>query len=177
MNRRNTGKQRETALFTRRFSRTEAHASTSLTKLFTIMDIAIMNYATAEITTVTGCPDEWENEQIEEYLFKKLNLNESEIHYMCAKNLTNKTEKYRSLEVWPLLKQFQKLKVKHPDALLLFRSGDFYEAYMEDAVTAANLLGITLTRYSKQVDGEGKPMKQAGQRVAICDYTDILPKR
>lgn len=149
-----------------------------------------MNYSTAEITTITGCPDKWENEQIEEYLFKKLNLNESEIHYMCAKNLTNKTEKYRSLEVWPLLKQFQKLKVKHPDALLLFRSGDFYEAYMEDAVTVANLLGITLTRYSKQMDGEGKPLKQAGfpyhaldtylpkliragQRVAICDYTDL----
>ena len=55
------------------------------------MDIAIMNYATAEITTITGCPDEWENEQIEEYLFKKLKLKESEIHYMCAKSVTNKT--------------------------------------------------------------------------------------
>ena len=158
------------------------------------MDIAIMNYSTAEITTITGCPDEWENEQIKEYLFKKLNLKESEIHYMCAKSVTNKTEKYRPLEVWPLLEQFQELKVKHPDALLLFRSGDFYEAYMEDAVTAANLLGITLTRYSKQMDGEGKPLKlagfpyhaldtylpkliRAGQRVVICDYTDILPAR
>ena len=65
---------------------------------------------------------------------------------------------------------------------------------MEDAVKTADILGITLTRYSKQVDGEGKPMKQAGfpyhaldtylpkliragQRVAICDYTDILPER
>lgn len=158
------------------------------------MDIAIMNYSTTEITTVTGCPDEWENEQIEEYLFKKLNLKESEIHYMCAKSVTHKTEKYRPLEVWPLLEQFQELKVNHPDALLLFRSGDFYEAYMEDAVTAANLLGITLTRYSKQMDGEGKPLKlagfpyhaldtylpkliRAGQRVVICDHTDILPAR
>lgn len=70
-----------------------------------------MNYSTAEITTITGCPDEWENEQIEEYL-KKLNLKESEIHYMCAKSVTNKTEKYRPLKVWSLLKQFQELKVK-----------------------------------------------------------------
>lgn len=152
-----------------------------------------MNYATAEITTITGCPDEWKNEQIEEYLFKKLNLKESEIHYMCAKSVTHKTEKYRPLEVWTSLEQFQKLKVKHPDALLLFRCGDFYEAYMEDAVKTADILGITLTRYSKQMDGEGKPIKlagfpyhaldtylpkliRAGQRLAICDHTDLQKK-
>lgn len=151
-----------------------------------------MNYSTAEITTITGCPDEWKNEQIEEYLFKKLNLKESEIHYMCAKSVTHKTEKYRPLKVRSLLEQFQELKVNHPDALLLFRSGDFYEAYMEDAVTAANLLGITLTRTASR--WTAKPLKlagfpyhaldtylpkliRAGQRVVICDYTDILPAR
>lgn len=158
------------------------------------MDIAIMNYATAEITTITGCPDEWENEQIEEYLFKKLNLKESEIHYMCAKSVTHKTEKYRPLKVWSLLEQFQELKVKHHDALLLFRCGDFYEIYMQDAEKSSKILGITLTKSSKTMDPDGKPLAmagfpyhalytylpkliRAGQRVAICDYTDILPER
>ena len=158
------------------------------------MDIAIMNYETAEITTITGCPDEWENEQIEEYLFKKLNLKESEIHYMCAKSVTHKTEKYRPLEVWSLLEQFQELKVKHPDALLLFRCGDFYEIYMQDAEKSSKILGITLTKSSKTMDPNGKPLAmagfpyhaldtylpkliRAGQRVAICDHTDILPAR
>ena len=157
------------------------------------MDIAIMNYSTAEITTITGCPDEWENEQIEEYLFKKLNLKESEIHYMCAKSVTNKTEKYRPLEVWPLLEQFQELKVKHPDALLLFRCGDFYETYMQDAEKSSKILGITLTKSSKTKDPDGKPLAmagfpyhaldtylpkliRAGQRVAICDQIEA-PKQ
>ena len=46
----------------------------------------------------------------------------------------------------PMMKQFFDLKAKHPDALMLFRCGDFYETYCEDAVVASQILGITLTR-------------------------------
>ena len=46
----------------------------------------------------------------------------------------------------PMMKQFFTLKAKHPDALMLFRCGDFYETYCEDAVAASKILGITLTR-------------------------------
>ena len=92
----------------------------------------------------------------------------------------------------PIMKQFQNLKEKHPDALLLFRCGDFYETYKEDAVTASKILGITLTKSSKQLDDKGKQLQmagfpyhaldsylpkliRAGQRVAICDQLE-LPK-
>ena len=46
----------------------------------------------------------------------------------------------------PMMKQYFELKEKHPDAVMLFRCGDFYETYSEDAITAANILGITLTK-------------------------------
>ena len=49
-------------------------------------------------------------------------------------------------ELTPMMKQFFDLKAKNPDAILLFRCGDFYETYCDDAVTASNILGITLTR-------------------------------
>ena len=48
-----------------------------------------------------------------------------------------------------MMQQFFSLKAKHPDAVLLFRCGDFYETYCEDAVTAAKILGITLTRETR----------------------------
>ena len=48
-------------------------------------------------------------------------------------------------ELTPMMKQFFSLKAQHPDALLLFRCGDFYETYCEDAITASQILGITLT--------------------------------
>ena len=54
-----------------------------------------------------------------------------------------KTEKE---SLTPMMKQFYDLKAKHPDALLLFRCGDFYETYSSDAVEASQILGITLTR-------------------------------
>ena len=89
----------------------------------------------------------------------------------------------------PLLKQFYDLKAKHPDAILLFRCGDFYETYSEDAEKASKILGITLTRSSRTKDIEGKPLSmagfpyhaldtylpkliRAGQRVAICDQLE-----
>lgn len=56
-------------------------------------------------------------------------------------------------EVTPMMKQFYDFKSKHPDALLLFRCGDFYETYADDAVIASEILGITLTKRS---GGAGK---------------------
>ncbi len=90
-------------------------------------------------------------------------------------------------ELTPMMKQFQDLKAKHPDALLLFRCGDFYETYMADAVTASQALGITLTRRNNGKSGSVTEMAgfphhaldtylprliRAGYRVAICDQLE-----
>ena len=91
----------------------------------------------------------------------------------------------------PMMQQFMQLKAKHPEALLLFRCGDFYETYSADAVEASRLLGITLTRRSNggQKGSEGSNMEmagfpyhaldtylprliRAGRRVAICDQLE-----
>ena len=64
-----------------------------------------------------------------------------------------------------VLGQFNALKQKHPDAMLLFRKGDFYEMYREDAVKAATVLAITLTVYLPK-------LIRSGQRVAICDQLE-----
>lgn len=86
----------------------------------------------------------------------------------------------------PMMKQYFELKAKHPDAIMLFRCGDFYETYSEDAVAAADILGITLTRrangQSKTVEMAGFPyhaldtylpkLIRAGRRVAICDQLE-----
>lgn len=87
----------------------------------------------------------------------------------------------------PMMKQFYDLKAKHPDAVLLFRCGDFYETYAEDAVIAADILGITLTRRnngnsSTATEMAGFPhhaldtylpkLVRAGKRVAICDQLE-----
>ena len=85
-----------------------------------------------------------------------------------------------------MMKQFFDLKAKHPEALLLFRCGDFYETYCEDAVIAAQILGITLTHrnngYNKGDEMAGFPhhaldtylpkLIRAGKRVAICDQLE-----
>ncbi|HEY5571335.1 MAG TPA: DNA mismatch repair protein MutS, partial [Bacteroidales bacterium] len=85
-----------------------------------------------------------------------------------------------------MMRQFLDIKQKYPDALLLFRCGDFYETYSQDAVVAADLLGITLT---KRANGQGKYVEmagfphhaldtylpkivRAGRRVAICDQLE-----
>ena len=89
-------------------------------------------------------------------------------------------------ELTPMMKQFFDLKAKHPDAVLLFRCGDFYETYCEDAITASKILGITLTRRNNgaSVGSEmaGFPhhaldtylpkLVRAGRRVAICDQLE-----
>ena len=90
-------------------------------------------------------------------------------------------------ETTPMMKQFFDLKAKHPDAILLFRCGDFYETYSNDAVEAAEILGITLTKRSNGRENESTAMAgfpyhaldtylpklvRAGRRVAICDQLE-----
>ncbi|MCQ2064973.1 MAG: DNA mismatch repair protein MutS [Bacteroidaceae bacterium] len=88
----------------------------------------------------------------------------------------------------PMMRQFYSLKEKHPDAVLLFRCGDFYETYAQDAVEASEILGITLTRRNNGKNGAqmlemaGFPhhaldaylpkLIRAGRRVAICDQLE-----
>ena len=85
----------------------------------------------------------------------------------------------------PLMRQYNQFKAKHPDAILLFRVGDFYETYGEDAVKTSKILGITLTRHGKgasQTELAGFPhhaldtylprLVRAGYRVAICEQLE-----
>ena len=73
-----------------------------------------------------------------------------------------KDEKAVKAAVSPLVQQYLDLKKKHPDAILLFRCGDFYETYKDDAVKASKILGITLTKSNGRKDDEGKPLAMAG---------------
>ena len=89
-------------------------------------------------------------------------------------------------ELTPMMKQFYEFKHQHPDALLLFRCGDFYETYCDDAVDAAQILGITLTRRNNgasqgdamagfphhALDSYIPKLIRAGRRVAICDQLE-----
>lgn len=81
----------------------------------------------------------------------------------------------------PLTKQFKELKAKHPEALLLFRSGEFYHTWFEDAKEVAEILGITLTMNRRRplagfphhaLDSYLPKLIRAGKRVAICDSID-----
>ena len=94
--------------------------------------------------------------------------------------MTPKTEK-----LTPAMKQFHKFKQMHPDCILFFRMGDFYETFYEDAKTCSKVLGLTLTSRSKganpiplagvpyhAVDGYIKKMLQAGYRVAVCEQVE-----
>ncbi len=90
-------------------------------------------------------------------------------------------------EITPMMKQFFDLKSKHPDAILLFRCGDFYETYAQDAIEASDILGITLTKRNNGRESESTAMAgfphhaldtylpklvRAGRRVAICDQLE-----
>ncbi|UKK74389.1 DNA mismatch repair protein MutS [Segatella bryantii] len=92
----------------------------------------------------------------------------------------------------PMMKQFFSMKAQHPDALLLFRCGDFYETYGDDAIEASKVLGITLTRRNNggntgQMEMAGFPhhaldtylpkLIRAGKRVAICDQLEDPKKK
>ena len=108
-----------------------------------------------------------------------------------AKEETTKAETkvVAAVVLSPIMKQFLDLKSKHPDALLLFRTGDFYETYQQDAEKASKILGITLTKSNKQKGPDGKSVTmadfsyhaldtylpkliRAGERVAICDQLE-----
>ncbi|MCQ2113283.1 MAG: DNA mismatch repair protein MutS [Bacteroidaceae bacterium] len=92
-------------------------------------------------------------------------------------------------EITPMMKQFYDLKEKHPDAIILFRCGDFYETYGDDAVEASQILGITLTKRSNGASQKANSLAmagfpyhaldnylprliRAGRRVAICDQLE-----
>ncbi|WP_257469831.1 MutS N-terminal domain-containing protein [Bacteroides caecimuris] len=97
-----------------------------------------------------------------------------------------RTEKKSSLTNTPLMQQYQEMKKKHPDAVLLFRVGDFYEIFGKDAVIASDILGITLTRRANGkenfIELAGFPhhaldtylpkLVRAGKRVAICEQLE-----
>lgn len=106
-----------------------------------------------------------------------------------AETENNKRDMNETIVVPPILRQYNDLKKKHPDAMLLFRCGDFYETYKDDAVKASNILGITLTRYSQRKEEDGSALRmagfpyhaldtflpkliRAGERVAICDQIE-----
>ena len=95
----------------------------------------------------------------------------------------------KDVALTPMMRQFYDLKAKHPDAVLLFRCGDFYETYCSDAIVASEILGITLTKrsngksdFSKAIEMAGFPfhaldtylpkLVRAGKRVAICDQLE-----
>lgn len=105
---------------------------------------------------------------------------------MLIKILSSTMTDFQKYVDTPLMKQYYSIKAKHPDALLLFRVGDFYETFGEDAVKASEILGITLTRRANGaasfVELAGFPyhaldtylprLVRAGQRVAICEQLE-----
>ena len=95
----------------------------------------------------------------------------------------------KQVALTPMMRQFYDLKAKHPDAVMLFRCGDFYETYCEDAIIASEILGITLTKRSNGKGEASAPNEmagfpfhaldtylpkliRAGKRVAICDQLE-----
>ena len=93
----------------------------------------------------------------------------------------------KNIVLTPMMKQFLDLKAKHPDAVMLFRCGDFYETYSTDAIVASEILGITLTKRNNGKSGQTIEMAgfphhaldtylpkliRAGKRVAICDQLE-----
>lgn len=102
------------------------------------------------------------------------------------KNKEKQTVAKQAIVETPLMKQYFEIKAKHPDAILLFRVGDFYETFSEDAIVASEILGITLTRRANGaaqfVELAGFPhhaldtylpkLVRAGKRVAICDQLE-----
>jgi len=108
------------------------------------------------------------------------------IHYILNKKEKETPVNEEEIVLTPMMKQFLDLKAKHPDAVMLFRCGDFYETYSTDAIVASEILGITLT---KRANGKGKTVEmagfphhaldtylpkliRAGKRVAICDQLE-----
>lgn len=100
-------------------------------------------------------------------------------------------QKSKGIAHSPLMKQYQEMKKKHPDAILLFRVGDFYEIFGHDAICAAEVLGITLSRRmngkKSYIELAGFPhhaldtylpkLVRAGHRVAICEQLEEPKKK
>ena len=111
--------------------------------------------------------------------------------YIKYKKTIMATKKQNDNTMTPMMRQFFSMKNQHPDALLLFRCGDFYETYCDDAVEASRILGITLTRRnngaSAGAEMAGFPhhaldtylpkLIRAGKRVAICDQLEDPKKK
>ena len=98
----------------------------------------------------------------------------------------SKVKGEKSVSETPLMKQYNQIKARHPQALLLFRVGDFYETFGEDAVITSKILGIILTKRgngtASEIELAGFPyhsldtylpkLVRAGQRVAICEQLE-----
>lgn len=121
------------------------------------------------------------------YYSKKASKEQPEVEHQPEETAVEQPEVQESVaevkELSPIMKQFHDLKEQHPDAVLLFRVGDFYETYGEDAETASQILGIVLT--TRNTDGTkmaGFPhhaldtylpkLVRAGKRIAICDQLE-----
>lgn len=103
-----------------------------------------------------------------------------------VKEAEPKVKKVESVAATPLMRQYKEMKKKHPDAILLFRVGDFYEIFGDDAITASDVLGIPLTRRANgkksSIELAGFPhhaldsylpkLVRAGHRVAICEQLE-----
>ena len=126
------------------------------------------------------------NRSIPLILCRKTTIFARIIHYILNKKEKERTVNEEEIVLTPMMKQFLDLKAKHPDAVMLFRCGDFYETYSTDAIVASEILGITLT---KRANGKGKTVEmagfphhaldtylpklvRAGKRVAICDQLE-----
>ncbi|GBD36746.1 DNA mismatch repair protein MutS [bacterium HR36] len=96
--------------------------------------------------------------------------------------MSRKTETPASNSLTPMMQQYREIKARHPDMLLLFRLGDFYEMFYEDAITASRVLQLALTSRDKQIPMAGFPhhsldqhlrrLLQAGFRVAVCEQVE-----
>lgn len=147
-------------------------------------------------------PNDCQGEQVAEILNRKYKgtdyevietreMNDEDIHGDWFINLPDDFGKLLKddTETAKMDKQYRDLKAKHPDAMLLFRCGDFYETYYDDAERAADVLGITLTVSSKHKEPSGRGRRlagfpyhaldtylpkliRAGVRVAICDQLE-----
>ena len=121
------------------------------------------------------------------YYSKKATKEQPEVEQQPEETVVEQPEVQESVaevkELSPIMKQFHDLKEQHPDAVLLFRVGDFYETYGEDAETASQILGIVIT--TRNTDGTkmaGFPhhaldtylpkLVRAGKRIAICDQLE-----
>lgn len=156
------------------------------------------NFQTMEFTAAMEANNELKSEYIRvcgqrswvslvNYYSKKATKEQPEVEQQPEETAVEQPEVQEPVaevkELSPIMKQFHDLKEQHPDAVLLFRVGDFYETYGEDAETASQILGIVLT--TRNTDGTkmaGFPhhaldtylpkLVKAGKRIAICDQLE-----